>query len=162
MWKVTSDEIWRQRGWEIYQSIEKYCRTPAGYASVFNVGQNEPVHSESMPRSAQFLMPTQVCFMTDWFVMFWRMYSYFMAETLKYIFLLFTDKDPISFDKWMFNTCVNFWSNTPCYVFLLANHCLLYPQRGPPVTGLPVVREGESSISHPIITTGLLCLICPR
>lgn len=52
MWKVTGDEIWRERGWEIYQAIEKYCKTPAGYASVVNVGVQEPVTAESMPRFA--------------------------------------------------------------------------------------------------------------
>jgi len=79
MWKVTGDEIWRQRGWEIYQAIEEHCKTPAGYATLNNVGIQKPVTSESMP-------------------------SYFLAETFKYLWLLFTDKDPISFDKWVFNT----------------------------------------------------------
>ena len=27
-----------------------------------------------------------------------------MAETLKYLYLMFDDEDPIQFDKWVFNT----------------------------------------------------------
>ena len=50
MWKVTGDEIWRQRGWEIYQAIEEHCKTPAGYATLNNVGVEKPVTAESMPR----------------------------------------------------------------------------------------------------------------
>ena len=30
--------------------------------------------------------------------------SFFMAETLKYLYLIFTDDDVISLDKWVFNT----------------------------------------------------------
>jgi mannosyl-oligosaccharide alpha-1,2-mannosidase len=30
--------------------------------------------------------------------------SYFLAETLKYLYLLFDDKDTIPLDKWVFNT----------------------------------------------------------
>lgn len=50
MWKVTGDELWRQRGWEIYQAIENHCKTPAGYASLVNVGFKQTVTTESMPR----------------------------------------------------------------------------------------------------------------
>ncbi|KAF8314087.1 seven-hairpin glycosidase [Clavulina sp. PMI_390] len=79
MFKVTGDEIWRERGWGIYQAIEKYAKTDSAYSSVPNVGNDKPGHAESMP-------------------------SYFLAETLKYLYLLFTDRDPITFDKWIFNT----------------------------------------------------------
>lgn len=30
--------------------------------------------------------------------------SFFIAETLKYLYLLFSDDDVISLDKWVFNT----------------------------------------------------------
>jgi mannosyl-oligosaccharide alpha-1,2-mannosidase len=52
MWKVTGDEIWRQRGWDIYQAIEKHCKTAAGYASILNVREQELVAANSMPRCA--------------------------------------------------------------------------------------------------------------
>jgi len=30
--------------------------------------------------------------------------SYYLAETLKYLYLLFTDKDILPLDQWVFNT----------------------------------------------------------
>ena len=33
-----------------------------------------------------------------------RMQSWFLAETLKYLFLLFSPKDVVSLDQWVFNT----------------------------------------------------------
>lgn len=32
------------------------------------------------------------------------LHSFFLAETLKYLYLLFDNQDPISLDKWVFNT----------------------------------------------------------
>jgi len=79
MWKVTKEEIWRERGWGIYKAIEKHCRTEFGYGTVPNVQYRKTGVSDSMP-------------------------SYFLAETLKYLYLLFSNKDPIPLDKWVFNT----------------------------------------------------------
>lgn len=44
------------------------------------------------------------------------MHSYFLAETLKYLWLLFAEEDPMSFDKWMFNTYVQAFYQTPSLV----------------------------------------------
>jgi len=79
MWKVTGDEIWRRRGWEIFESIEKIAKTKVGYGSVAGANTEKPLIQDSMP-------------------------SYFMAETLKYLYLLFSSDDPIPLDKWVFNT----------------------------------------------------------
>ncbi|KAL4066005.1 glycoside hydrolase family 47 protein [Scleroderma citrinum] len=78
MWRTTGDERWRERGWEIFQSIDKHTRTKYGYASVHGVS-NKPTMVNEMP-------------------------SYFLAETLKYLYLLFLDEEVISLDKWVFNT----------------------------------------------------------
>lgn len=39
----------------------------------------------------------------DWMV-FSTPPSYFLAETLKYLYLLFLDEDPFPLEKWVFNT----------------------------------------------------------
>ena len=51
-------------GWEVFQSIEKYCKTAYGYGSLKNVD------NPSMPPED-------------------RMESFFLAETMKYLYLLF-------------------------------------------------------------------------
>ena len=37
---LTGDPIYREWGWEVFQSIEKYCKTHVAYGSIGNV-QNE-------------------------------------------------------------------------------------------------------------------------
>ncbi|KAF9516571.1 glycoside hydrolase family 47 protein [Hydnum rufescens UP504] len=79
MWKVTKDEIWRERGWGIYRAIEKHCKTEFGYGTVPSVQYKRTGIADSMP-------------------------SYFLAETLKYLYLLFSEEDRVPLDKWVFNT----------------------------------------------------------
>ncbi|KAF9480536.1 glycoside hydrolase family 47 protein [Pholiota conissans] len=79
MWRITGDWKWRARGWTIFEAIEKQTKTRYGYASVLSVDTVPPALSDSMP-------------------------SYFLAETLKYLYLMFLEDDPVSLDKWVFNT----------------------------------------------------------
>ncbi|KAI5984317.1 glycoside hydrolase [Pisolithus albus] len=79
MWRTTGDERWRERGWEIFQAIEKHTWTAYGFASLRGVDRETPAKLDEMP-------------------------SYFLAETLKYLYLLFVDEDIISLDRWVFNT----------------------------------------------------------
>lgn len=79
MWRTTGDERWRERGWEIFQAIDKRTRTKYGFASARGVSSRKPALVDEMP-------------------------SYFLAETLKYLYLLFLDEEVIPLDKWVFNT----------------------------------------------------------
>ncbi|KAG9312664.1 glycoside hydrolase family 47 protein [Chiua virens] len=79
LWRTTGDVKWRHRGWHIFQAIERHAKTESGYASIRNVDSAYPDQLDSMP-------------------------SYFLAETLKYLYLLFSDEDLIPLDKWVFNT----------------------------------------------------------
>ncbi|TCD63846.1 hypothetical protein EIP91_004888 [Steccherinum ochraceum] len=79
LWKVTGDPRWRERAWSVFLAIEQRAKTESGYASVDNVALFEGGWKNEMP-------------------------SFFLAETLKYLYLTFLDDDPISLDKWVFNT----------------------------------------------------------
>lgn len=79
LWKVTGDAKWRDRGWAVFESIDRHARTKYGYASVSNVDVVPPQWKDEMP-------------------------SYFLAETLKYLYLLFVEEDLIPFEYWVFNT----------------------------------------------------------
>ncbi|KAG9312816.1 glycoside hydrolase family 47 protein [Chiua virens] len=79
LWRTTGDVKWRHRGWSVFQAIERVAKTPSGYASVERVNTQYPLLQDSMP-------------------------SYFLAETLKYLYLLFLDEDIIPLEKWVFNT----------------------------------------------------------
>ncbi|KAF8607300.1 seven-hairpin glycosidase [Ceratobasidium sp. AG-I] len=80
LWRTTKDPVWRERGWKIFQAIEKYSRTEYGYGSVAHVDVS----------GAASKMNSQP--------------SYFLAETLKYLFLLFSDDKVFPLDKFVFNT----------------------------------------------------------
>jgi len=79
MYRTTGDVVWRERGWAIFQAIDKYARTSSGYTSISGVDMETPRLEDSMP-------------------------SYFMAETLKYLYLLFLEDDRLPADRWVFNT----------------------------------------------------------
>ncbi|KAG5636779.1 hypothetical protein H0H81_006893 [Sphagnurus paluster] len=79
LWRVTGDLRWRERGRQIFHAIEKEAKTPSGYASLRSVVVSPAPLNDDMP-------------------------SYFLAETLKYLYLLFVNDDPIPLEKWVFNT----------------------------------------------------------
>ncbi|KDQ51033.1 glycoside hydrolase family 47 protein [Jaapia argillacea MUCL 33604] len=79
LWRTTGDDRWRERGWLIFEAIERESKTPTAYATIKTVHTDPPRQDNSMP-------------------------SYFLAETLKYLYLLFMDQDLIPLDKWVFNT----------------------------------------------------------
>ena len=72
--KLTGDPVYREWGWEIFQSIEKYCKTKYGYGAHPNVR-----HKEMNPND--------------------EMESFFLAETLKYLYLLFDPDSEVDLDK---------------------------------------------------------------
>jgi mannosyl-oligosaccharide alpha-1,2-mannosidase len=49
MWRLTGDYKWRERGYEIFQAIEKHTRTEYGYTSVMGV-DGVPYQMDDMPR----------------------------------------------------------------------------------------------------------------
>ena len=103
LWKTTGDIKWRERGYEVFEAIERHARTPYGYANVDKVDVVPPPLGDDMPRSVdhgQALMITMLIQSPCSFL------SYFLAETLKYLYLLFDESvpDPYPFEKWVFNT----------------------------------------------------------
>ena len=64
-------------GKEYFDSIEKYCKIDEGYASLKNVVSKEKMDS---------------------------MESFFLAETLKYLYLIFAPEETLDLNKFVFNT----------------------------------------------------------
>ncbi|KAK6305189.1 endoplasmic reticulum mannosyl-oligosaccharide 1,2-alpha-mannosidase-like [Coregonus clupeaformis] len=82
LYRFTKDTKYRDWGWDILESFNKYTRVPSGgYTSISNV--RDPVNPG--PRD--------------------KMESFFLGETLKYFYLLFSDDlELLSLDKYVFNT----------------------------------------------------------
>ncbi len=77
LFHVTGDPLYRQMGRVYDDSIERWCRTPAGYAELSNVRTKTQVDD---------------------------MESFFFAETLKYMYLLYAPADTVDWNKVVFNT----------------------------------------------------------
>ncbi|KAK9454641.1 glycoside hydrolase, partial [Dipodascopsis uninucleata] len=80
MYRVTGDKKWQDKGWEMFSAINKFCRTEIAYSAIRDVTNSE--HIEYLD----------------------QMESFWMAETLKYAYLLFADPSIISLDDYVFNT----------------------------------------------------------
>ncbi|KAF8896775.1 glycoside hydrolase family 47 protein [Gymnopilus junonius] len=78
MWRTTGDVKWREWGNAIFEAINRNSRTEYGFASVKGIDKNVG-KIDDMP-------------------------SYFLAETFKYLYLLFDDPHSITFNHWVFNT----------------------------------------------------------
>ncbi len=85
MYRLTGDKEWQEKGWKMWQSVEKATRTISAHSAIQDV-------------------TSQLAFPTDSLESFW------FAETLKYYFLLFSDFDLISLDEW-YHTSENSDSN---------------------------------------------------
>ncbi|KAF4610815.1 hypothetical protein D9613_006916 [Agrocybe pediades] len=79
LWKSTKNSIWRDRGWTIFEAIERHTKTEYGYAGILQVDQTPTPMKDEMP-------------------------SYFLAETLKYLYLLCHNDDLIPLNGWVFNS----------------------------------------------------------
>eukprot|EP00795_Rhopilema_esculentum_P017835 gene17835-9540_t len=79
LWRVTKDPKYREWGWDAAQAIQKHCHIGAGYSGIRDVTDPNVNHDDVQQ-------------------------SFFLAETLKYLYLLFSDDSLISLDEWVFNT----------------------------------------------------------
>ncbi|KAI8926321.1 glycoside hydrolase [Entophlyctis helioformis] len=75
MWRFTKDVKYRDWGWNIVQALDKQCKHAAGYAGI---------NDQSRPHD--------------------RQESFFLAETLKYLYLLFAEDEALVLDKYVLNT----------------------------------------------------------
>lgn len=81
MYQLTGNTTYQNWGWEIFKAFEKYTKVPNGYTSIGNVKSTQNTRPKDM------------------------MESFFLGETLKYLYLLFSDdRYLISLDQFVFNT----------------------------------------------------------
>ncbi|KAJ7473958.1 glycoside hydrolase family 47 protein [Mycena latifolia] len=79
-WRLTGDARYRDHAWAIFSAIERHCRLPGGgYATVLDV--------DTLP----------VTYID-------RQETFFLSETLKYLFLTFADESVLSLHDVVFNT----------------------------------------------------------
>lgn len=81
MYRITGDPVWQERGWSMFQAVIRATQTEIGHTAILDV-----TTSEKHPTGAD------------------SMESFWLAETLKYFYLLFAEPDVISLDEWVLNT----------------------------------------------------------
>lgn len=77
LYRTTKNPKYLEMGKTYFESIVKYCRIDEGYASLKNVVTKEKMDS---------------------------MESFFLAETLKYLYLIFAPEETLDLNKFVFNT----------------------------------------------------------
>ncbi|KAK8095653.1 mannosyl-oligosaccharide 1-2-alpha-mannosidase [Apiospora kogelbergensis] len=81
MYRITGDSIYREWGWNIFQAFQEHTKTPFGdgYTSLDDVRTVPPKTRDNME-------------------------SFWLAETLKYLYLLFSPEDYMPLTEVVFNT----------------------------------------------------------
>ncbi|KAJ2082276.1 Endoplasmic reticulum mannosyl-oligosaccharide 1,2-alpha-mannosidase [Coemansia sp. RSA 988] len=81
LYRATGNRKYQDWGWSIFESIERYTKVNGGYAAMLDV--RKPNAPNNLNDSME---------------------SFFLAETLKYLYLLFSSVDLIPLDKYVLNT----------------------------------------------------------
>lgn len=76
MYRITGDESWREKGWDMFVAVDAATKTEVGNAAIKDVTSQLYEHEDSME-------------------------SFWLAETLKYFYLLFSEPDLISLDDYV-------------------------------------------------------------
>ena len=76
MYRVTGDIYWREKGWEMFKAIEKHTNATYGASAISDVTDDEPRRLDVME-------------------------SFWLGETLKYFYLLYSNPSVVSLDDYV-------------------------------------------------------------
>ncbi|KAF4615884.1 hypothetical protein G7Y89_g15231 [Cudoniella acicularis] len=79
MYRITGDSYWADSGWNMFKSIMAHTKTEIAHSAIDNVMDGVPVKVDEME-------------------------SFWLAETLKYFYLLFSEPDVVNLDEYVLNT----------------------------------------------------------
>ena len=79
LYRITGDRSLLDKGWKMFEAIEKHTKTAIAHAALNDVREKIPTHMD----------------ITE---------SFWFAETLKYFYLLFGEPGFMSLDEYVFNT----------------------------------------------------------
>ncbi|KAL3452444.1 glycoside hydrolase [Aspergillus insuetus] len=79
MYRITGDEKYQDAAWRMFKNIDRVTRSKYGHAAITDVRLTNPAQLDYME-------------------------SFWLAETLKYFYLIFSEPDLISLDEYVLNT----------------------------------------------------------
>ena len=112
LYRITGAAGLQETAWEMWTAIDRHTRTTYGNAAVADVTgrkrrnirgmmsveeEEEEEEEERMEREKEEEEGLELPLVDS-------MESFWMAETLKYLYLMFSEEDVISLDEWVFNT----------------------------------------------------------
>ena len=102
LYRVTANEKLRDIAWTMFQGIIRSTKTEYAYSAIENVTvQGETVKEDSM----EVTTPSSTkCYGGNKLTRFSFWQSFWLAETLKYFYLIFSPPDVISLDDYVLNT----------------------------------------------------------
>ncbi|CAO3653287.1 unnamed protein product [Cunninghamella echinulata] len=78
-YQYNKDPIYQDMAWTLFNNINQHCKAPYGYSGIINVDSTSPRWDN-------------------------RQESFFFAETLKYLYLIYDEEPRFPFDQWVLNT----------------------------------------------------------
>ncbi|KAI0852564.1 glycoside hydrolase family 47 protein [Daldinia vernicosa] len=79
MWRMTGDPKYMEKAWAMFEAVDKWTRSKYAAAALDDITVKKPEQVDSME-------------------------SFWLAETLKYFYLIFGDWDLANLDEWVLNT----------------------------------------------------------
>lgn len=79
LYRTTGEREWMDKAWRMFEQVEKHTRTAIASSAIRDVTSSRGGYTDSME-------------------------SFWLAETLKYFWLMFADFDVVSLDDWVLNT----------------------------------------------------------
>ncbi|XP_054153997.1 mannosyl-oligosaccharide 1,2-alpha-mannosidase IA-like [Oppia nitens] len=79
LWRLTHDQRFRDYAWSAAQAINKYCRTDSGFSGIRNTSDINSAKDDVQQ-------------------------TFWLAEGLKYLYLIFSSDDLLPLNQWVFNT----------------------------------------------------------
>lgn len=76
LWRITGDRYWTDSGWDMFKAIQEHTTTDIAHSAIDNVLDSAPSKTDEME-------------------------SFWLAETLKYFYLLYSDTNVISLDDYV-------------------------------------------------------------
>ena len=76
MHRITADPYWAKSGWDMFKAIQAHTETAIAHSAIENVMTAAPKHVDEME-------------------------SFWLAETLKYFYLLFSEPSVVNLDEYV-------------------------------------------------------------
>lgn len=77
---LTAVQVFREQAWSIFEAFNKHCRlSSGGYATIRDVDEVPAIHED-------------------------RMETFWISESLKYLYLIFSDENVVPLDKYVLST----------------------------------------------------------